>query len=170
MTDTQIVPRMSIKGIVLRLAAVLVALVLAGGMWMTLAPVSFWSMLTPDYAGEDLTVAQAHEQAGTGEITLIDIRRPDEWTKTGVGVGANPLDMRRKDFVEQLSALVGGDRDAPIALMCARGVRSAIMSKRLSDAGFTRIIDVPEGMLGSRAGPGWLKSSLPTQDYKEPIQ
>jgi hypothetical protein len=35
------------------------------------------------------------------------------------------------------------------------------MSNLLENAGFTNIIDVPEGMMGSRAGPGWLKRGLP---------
>ena len=35
----------------------------------------------------------------------------------------------------------------------------------LREAGFTNIIDVPEGMLGSGAGPGWLKSGLPLTEW-----
>jgi len=31
----------------------------------------------------------------------------------------------------------------------------------LEKAGFTRIVDIPEGMLGSSAGPGWLARDLP---------
>ena len=103
----------------------------------------------------------AHRLATEGDIHLIDIRRPDEWEKTGSGEGATRLDMRRDDFVDELIALTGGDRSAPVALICARGVRSARMTNRLVAAGFTNIIDVPEGMLGSKAGPGWLKSNLP---------
>jgi len=166
MTDTQSAPRKTFKTVALRLAAVVVALGLTGALWITLAPVSFWSFLTPDFTGQTLSVSQAHQQAQSGDITLIDIRRPDEWKRTGVGVGANPLDMRRKDFIEQLDLIVAGDRSRPVALMCARGVRSAKMSKKLTAAGFTQIIDVPEGMLGSRAGPGWLKTKLPTLEYQ----
>ncbi len=167
MTDAQTHPRTTPRRMVLRLGGLLAALVVAGMIWMTLAPVSFWAMLTPAYAGDNLSVAKAHEQAVAGDIVLIDIRRPDEWRKTGVGIGAQPLDMRRKDFVKALGTLVGGDLDTPVALICARGVRSAKMGRRLSEAGFTRIIDVPEGMLGSRAGPGWLGSDLPTRQYKD---
>ena len=101
--------------------------------------------------------------ATSGEIVLIDIRRPDEWKRTGIGEGAYPIDMRRDDFIEALQAVAGADKSKPIALICARGVRSARMSNRLTEAGFTRIIDVPEGMLGSKAGPGWVKSDLPVR-------
>jgi len=166
MTDTHIQSRMTPRRVVLGLVGLLAASFTASVIWMFVAPVSFWAMLTPAYTGADLRVAEAHAQAVTGDIVLIDIRRPDEWRKTGVGEGAEPLDMRRKDFVEILGTLVNGDLDTPVALICARGVRSARLSKRLSDAGFTRIIDVPEGMLGSRAGPGWLASGLPTRAYQ----
>ncbi len=70
--------------------------------------------------------------------------------------------MLDRDFIDQVSAQVGGDRSLPVALICARGVRSRKMSNRLKQAGFTNIIDVPEGMLGSGAGPGWIKRGLPT--------
>ncbi|WP_242601433.1 rhodanese-like domain-containing protein [Pseudaestuariivita atlantica] len=117
--------------------------------------------LQPEFEGAEMTPEEAHAAASSGDILLIDIRRPDEWKLTGVGAGAAPLDMRRDDFVAALTALAEGDTARPIALICARGVRSARMSRRLEQAGFTRIIDVPEGMLGSRAGPGWLKRGLP---------
>lgn len=116
----------------------------------------------PNYEGGALTVTEAHQAALSGKVFLVDVRRPDEWEKTGVGVGANPIDMRRDDFIAELDKLTGGAKDAPVALICARGVRSARLSNRLTEAGYTNIIDVPEGMLGSTAGPGWLKTGLPT--------
>ena len=73
--------------------------------------------------------------------------------------------MLNRDFIEQVSAQVGGDHSKPVALICARGVRSRKMSVRLQQAGFTNIIDVPEGMLGSGAGAGWIKRGLPVVAY-----
>lgn len=126
-----------------------------------------WVGHRPVYDGGSLTVTDAHDRARDQSITLIDIRRPDEWKLTGIGVGAHPIDMRRKDFNAVLAKVVGQDHNTPIALICARGVRSARLSKRLTDAGFTNIIDVPEGMSGSRAGPGWLAENLPTRTFTE---
>ena len=108
-----------------------------------------------------LSVDAAHSAAIDGQIFLIDIRRPDEWDRTGIGAGALPLDMRRADFADQLAQITGGDLNAPVALICARGVRSARLTRTLADAGFTNLIDVPEGMLGSGAGEGWLAKGLP---------
>jgi rhodanese-related sulfurtransferase len=109
-----------------------------------------------------LSTPQAHNAALSGAIVLVDIRRPDEWTRTGVGEGAVPISMLGRDFIDQVSAKVGGDHTQPVALICARGVRSRKMTTRLQQAGFTNIIDVPEGMLGSGAGAGWIKRGLPT--------
>lgn len=114
-------------------------------------------------SGQDgqLSVNAAYDAAAAGTVFLIDIRRPDEWARTGVGTHAKALDMRRADFVQALLAHVEGNTDAPLALICARGVRSRALAARLTAAGFTHIIDVPEGMLGSGAGPGWLNTGLP---------
>ncbi len=120
----------------------------------------------PSFAGQALSVSEAHRAATGGQVFLIDIRRPDEWQNTGVGEGAHPIDMRRKDFVEALDQVTGGDKSAPVALICARGVRSARLSNRLTEAGYSNIIDVPEGMLGSSAGPGWIKSGLPLREFE----
>ncbi len=121
----------------------------------------FYHVLTEAVAGPVLDAPSAHKKALAGEITLIDIRRPDEWEETGYGEGAVRLDMRRDDFVAALDEVIGGNRDAPVALICARGVRSARLNNRLVEAGYTNITDVPEGMLGNRHGPGWIERGLP---------
>jgi|SRR6056297_500697 len=113
------------------------------------------------FAGDEIAPPALLDAVRAGDITLIDIRRPEEWDATGIAEGAHPVDMRRDDFVTALSGITRGARDVPVALICARGVRSDRMSARLADAGFTRIVDVPEGMLGSSAGPGWLARDLP---------
>ncbi|MEX0350307.1 MAG: rhodanese-like domain-containing protein [Paracoccaceae bacterium] len=126
-----------------------------------------YRLIPPAYAGGKLTVEEAREKAASGEIVLIDIRRPDEWARTGIGDGAYPIDMRREDFIAALQDVAGADTDRPIALICARGVRSANMSLHLTEAGYTNIIDVPGGMLGSRSATGWLDAGLPVVTFEE---
>jgi len=137
--------------------------ILGGLGILTLAVVGSarWFNVSAQVAGSDLSVTEALRAAEAREITLVDIRRPDEWAATGIGKGAVPIDMRRGDFIEALLAQTDGKTDTPVALICARGVRSAYLSAQLQAAGFSKIIDVPEGMLGSGAGPGWLKAGLP---------
>ncbi|WP_299964341.1 rhodanese-like domain-containing protein [uncultured Roseobacter sp.] len=120
-----------------------------------------WYNIWAATGADALSAPDAHRAAISGAVLLVDIRRPDEWARTGVGEGALPLDMRQRAFTDLLSDAVDGDHSRAIALICARGVRSRGMAGRLRAAGFTRIIDVPEGMLGSGAGPGWIKRGLP---------
>ncbi|MBV1895001.1 MAG: rhodanese-like domain-containing protein [Rhodobacteraceae bacterium] len=138
-----------------------------GGTAIAAGGAYWWAAWHPVYAGGSLSVTEAHTQAANGTIILIDIRRPDEWSRTGIGKGAHPIDMRRDDFNMALAEITGDDRTVPIALICARGVRSARLSKRLTEAGYRNIIDVPEGMEGSKAGPGWVASNLPTYEFTE---
>ena len=103
---------------------------------------------------------EALAAAAVGDILIVDIRRPDEWSKTGVPEHAVPVDMRSADFLEQLLS-ARASSDQPVAVICARGMRSARLTRRLEVAGIGPIIDIPEGMLGSLAGPGWLRRNLP---------
>ncbi|MEK0163197.1 rhodanese-like domain-containing protein [Phaeobacter sp. A36a-5a] len=122
---------------------------------------TWWRRQPPAHDRPRLSVEDAFARAKAGELILVDIRTPREWRASGVPVGSHQIDMRREDFLAALDRVTGGDRSAPLALICARGVRSARVTLALDAAGYTNVIDVPEGMLGSAAGPGWLRSNLP---------
>lgn len=124
--------------------------------------VGYWAYSRRNlFDGRELTPEQAFDMAQAGDVILIDIRRPQEWAYTGSAAGAHRLDMRRPDFQAALNALVNNDRAHPIALICAAGVRSDHLSARLAAAGYSNVMDVPEGMTGSAAGPGWVRRGLP---------
>lgn len=144
-------------------------LLLLGSAGLAATGGGWWALYRyrPSHGGASLTVQQAHAQALAGEILLVDIRTPNEWRRTGLPEGAVPLDMRRDDFLTALADLTEGQKDAPIALICAGGVRSARLSRQLIAAGFTHILDVGEGMNGSSAGPGWLNSKLPVTPWTD---
>lgn len=141
-------------------------LLLGGGALLTTGAAAFIVIGGGGSDAATLTVAEAYQRAQTGEILLIDIRRPEEWAATGIPAGAVAIDMRRGDFTEALAA-ARGESAAPVALICARGVRSRRLTNRLNDAGIGPVIDVPEGMLGSFAGPGWLAAELPVAQFTE---
>jgi len=117
------------------------------------------SRATP--ASQVLSAPEAYAALQSGDLLLVDVRRPDEWERTGLAKGAVPIDLRRDDFVAAVKA-ARVDENQPIAMICARGVRSRRMTQRLEEAGMGPILDVSEGMLGSSAGPGWLARALPT--------
>ncbi|MEP5153931.1 rhodanese-like domain-containing protein [Planktotalea sp.] len=118
-------------------------------------------------ANGDLLVSpqRANELIRQSEVLLIDVRRPDEWARTGIAKGAVPIDLRRRDFIEAVKAAQEATGGLPLAVICARGVRSRRMAAAMTKAGLGDIIDIPEGMLGSSAGPGWLARGLPTQKW-----
>ena len=114
---------------------------------------------------QTVTPAQAHALLQAQNLTLIDVRRPDEWTRTGVAPGADLIDLRRDDFVSAVKQAIADAPNRPVAVICAAGVRSARMTRLLTQAGVIGVIDIPEGMTGSRAGPGWLDRGLPVLPY-----
>jgi rhodanese-related sulfurtransferase len=117
--------------------------------------------------GPTLTTSEAFERTKSGEVTLIDIRTPMEWRQTGIAEGAHRIDMRHpkgpEGFAAQVLTEVGGDKDAPVALICRTGNRSGQMQKALLDRGFTNVYNVRGGMAGSRAEAGWIRESLPVE-------
>ena len=118
-------------------------------------------------SGPALAAPDAHAQAQAGTLTLIDIRRPDEWKQTGVAKDALQINMAHPQgeagFVAQVTAETGGDKNAPIGLICRTGNRTTQMQRVLTEAGFTQVYNVKEGMAGSAAGPGWIARGLPLQ-------
>jgi rhodanese-related sulfurtransferase len=115
--------------------------------------------------GPEMSAPAARAEVEAGRLTLIDIRTPQEWRQTGIAADAYRVDMRHpagdKGFVGEVLALTGGDRTAPIGLICRTGNRSSGMQRVLIKAGFTHVYNVREGMAGSGAGPGWARRGLP---------
>lgn len=114
-----------------------------------------------------LSPHDALAEAETRQVMIIDIRNAPEWAWTGVARGAARASwwqVRGEDgFLDDVLAIVGNDRSRAIALICARGVRSRAATAYLKSQGFTNVRDIGEGMLGSAAGPGWLKRKLPME-------
>lgn len=141
--------------------------------WMLglLGSAAFLTVLGPRVgfaAEETISVRDALEGARSGALTLVDVRSPQEWQKTGLPEGAEAVTIHGPEgltgFVAAVRARLGERRDQPIALICASGVRSTAASRALSAAGYTRVLNVREGLFGNQTdGPGWLRSGLPTE-------
>lgn len=112
--------------------------------------------------------ASAFARMEAGELTLIDVRSPAEWRGTGVPRGARTVTIHDPaglaGFVAAATRAVNGQKDRPIAVICARGTRSSRAQRALRAAGFSNIVNVREGMLGNPVdGPGWLRRNLPVE-------
>lgn len=112
-----------------------------------------------------ISVGEAHAKAVAGEVVLVDIRTPEEWRETGVPASAHAITMHQEArvFLQQLLAAMGGDPSRPLAIICRTGNRTSGLLPQLIRAGFTNVVDVGEGVAGSRHGKGWFKSGLPTR-------
>lgn len=88
-------------------------------------------------------------RAEVKDLTLIDVREPDE-QDNGVIRGAR---LVPRGFLEQRIETLQPRRDAPIALYCQSGNRSALSAKNLAELGYSNVVSVAGGISGwSRAG------------------
>jgi rhodanese-related sulfurtransferase len=95
-------------------------------------------------------------------VTVIDIRRPDEWAQTGTVPGAKRLtafDGRGQfvpSFPEAVDKLVSHDQE--VVLICRTGNRSLALARAMADqAGYTRVYNHETGIVG------WTKDGNPVE-------
>ncbi|MEQ8603452.1 MAG: rhodanese-like domain-containing protein [Marivibrio sp.] len=123
------------------------------------APATAESVMTPEE-----TLARVEG----GEMLLLDIRRPSEWAATGVPTPAREVTMHLEGgpraFLRAVDAAVAGDRDRPVALICASGVRTTWASRFLTANGYSAVYNVKEGVLGRGPDSGWISRGLPMRD------
>lgn len=131
---------------------------------------SLMLLWTPMSGAQDgiIDAPTAHRMLQAGSVTLIDIRRPSEWSVSGIPAGASAITMHDPggptEFLSAVLAAVGGDRAAPIALICATGIRSSWATSFLAAQGFTGVYNVREGVMGRGSQPGWIRQGLPMED------
>jgi rhodanese-related sulfurtransferase len=125
------------------------------------------ALVAPAWADGVLSPPEAMAAARAGKVVMIDVRTPGEWAETGIPAGARAVTWSPADdgaeFAARVLAAVGGDKAAPVALICRSGNRSAKAQAALRSQGFTRVDNIAEGMGGGPAGPGWLARGLPVQ-------
>jgi rhodanese-related sulfurtransferase len=131
----------------------------------TFAAVLAWPLVAQQQSSRIISAAEAHSRALTGEVVLVDVRTPEEWRETGLPASAHAITMHQdpRAFVQQLLAALDGDPSRPLAIICRTGNRTGGLAPQLTRAGFGNVVDVGEGVSGSRFGRGWFKSGLPTR-------
>lgn len=98
------------------------------------------ALVTLSACGADLArlaPAEAAQRVAAGSAVLIDVRESDEWTQTGIVVGATPLalsDLRgeRRDWTPFLAA----NKDRELILYCRTGNRSGQAARLLAAEGY----------------------------------
>ncbi len=119
--------------------------------------VELLSVTPPKYGNLDNGDLMARLERG---VKVIDIRRPDEWAKTGLIDGSVRLTAfnSRGDFIPKFETEF--DRlatpDEEVILICRAGNRSAVIANFLAERrGYTNVHHVTEGI------EKWIKDGLP---------
>jgi molybdopterin/thiamine biosynthesis adenylyltransferase/rhodanese-related sulfurtransferase len=101
---------------------------------------------------EEITVRQLQTQMENGDhVTVIDIRERDEFVQGHVP-GATFIP---RGFLELQVETHQPDREKPVILYCAGGVRSALAARNLKDMGYENPISLIGGF------NGWKNAGLP---------
>jgi rhodanese-related sulfurtransferase len=135
-----------------------------GGAGRTIPPnatlkfeISLLSVTPPKYKNIDNTALKKLLAKNT---KIIDLRRPDEWKKTGVIAGSHKLTAfdSMGNFVRGFPAefkKIAANSD-PVILICQTGNRSSILANILAEqAGFSTIYNVTDGIVK------WIKDNNP---------
>ena len=111
----------------------------------------------PPYTNVD---NQGLQQLLESSVTLIDIRRPEEWRETGVVQGSQGLTFVDANgrllpgFLETFSASVSPDQ--PVVLICRTGNRTDVLGRHLVEKmGYSQVYNVRDGIMG------WLGEGRP---------
>lgn len=91
---------------------------------------------------ELITVSDMEEVLEAEKVQLIDVRTKREFAGSHIKNSKNIV-YQGVDWNKQVASL---DKDKPVYVYCARGVRSAKCASILEDAGFTKIFDLDGGI------------------------
>ncbi len=91
----------------------------------------------------DLGAADFVAQAQAEGVVIIDVRTSGEFNEGHIANAIN-IDVESMRFDEEIAAL---DKDVTYALYCRSGNRSSIAAGKMSDAGFTSILNAQVGFI-----------------------
>ncbi len=119
---------------------------LRGGMtaWRTAA--------RPVQSTPQITVHELKDRLDRGEITLLDVRQPDEW-HAGHVPGAGYI--TGAELPERLGEVPSS---GPVAVTCGSGFRSSVATSLLAHHGRTDVVNVTGGMTA------WNNADYPTEE------
>ncbi len=99
-------------------------------------------------------------------VTLVDIRREEEWKQTGIVKGANTITFFTRtgrinpNFMSEFTALVKSDQ--PVVLICRTGNRTRAASQAIAQQlGYKEVYNVTHGI------KGWMKEKRAVIAYKK---
>ena len=91
----------------------------------------------------DLGAAEFVSQSQAAGVVIIDVRTAGEFNEGHIANAIN-IDVQSSSFDSDIAAL---DKNATYALYCRSGNRSGIVAGKMSDAGFTSILNAQVGFV-----------------------
>ncbi len=104
-------------------------------------PKSYADLLREARAEIKEVTPQEVDALAPGAATIIDVREASEWDQGHVP-GATHVS---KSYIEQQIEAAAPDRDAPVVLYCAGGVRSLFAAQTLAGMGYTDVASMSGG-------------------------
>ncbi len=99
-------------------------------------------------------------------VTVIDIRRQEEWQQTGIVEGSKTITFFDRtgrinpNFVPEFTAIVKPDQ--PVALICRTGNRTQAASQAIAQQlGYKNVMNVSRGITG------WIAEKRPVVKYQK---
>lgn len=119
---------------------------------------------TPQAGGySNINNAKLKELLAKG-ITVVDIRRKEEWQQTGIVKGSKTitffdhLGRINPNFVPEFSAIAKPDQE--VILICRTGARTSAASKAIAQQlGYSKVLNVTHGITG------WIAEKRPVVKY-----
>lgn len=102
-----------------------------------------------------ITPLEANEKVSRGELILIDVREPDEWTADGSPFGCQRIALQNPYFLEEVLQSTNHNKNTKVAVCCRSGMRGDKAASLLLNAGFDDVLNVEGGMLR------WVAEDLP---------
>jgi molybdopterin/thiamine biosynthesis adenylyltransferase/rhodanese-related sulfurtransferase len=90
---------------------------------------------------ETTEIDGAEAERRLGEVTVLDVREPDEYQQ---GALPDAMHIPRGMLESQVEGKLP-DKDVPIIVHCASGVRSAFAAKTLQDLGYSNVVNLAGG-------------------------
>ncbi|MEL7207062.1 MAG: rhodanese-like domain-containing protein, partial [Actinomycetota bacterium] len=89
----------------------------------------------------EVTTEEAESALREPGVVLLDVREPDEYEQ---GAVPGAVHIARGNLESQIENRVT-DRDTPLVVQCAGGVRSAFAAKTLGELGYTDVVSMAGG-------------------------
>jgi hydroxyacylglutathione hydrolase len=102
---------------------------------------------------EQVSVDQLKEQLAKGELQVVDVRRPTEYSNGHVPRAMNAPLSSLDRTIDELPL----QKDKPTAVICAGGYRSSAAASLLQQQGFTNLINVAGGT------GAWINAGYPVE-------